>query len=539
MKKGILKVGNVRPVHTRFDIESLLNNKPELRECLFARGYFVTNDSSINADEYPFYGLWNCEQVDDYRVFVHNNESFYVYYEGKKKYLIIGNAYNPVSLKWKEEDLLKDCARTSTVDEFFNEINNWTGAFVLFVIDDNGLSALTDASSMKMCNYCVTNSCVYLSSHAQLIADILNCPMTEYAAKIRVTKMYNTGMRWLPGNMTAYKKIYRLGCNLIGEYNKNSGEYSVSRFWPVKMHTELDGSEEYEKQVEKIYELIHNNLLLCTKKWKIPAISLTGGMDSGGTFACTKGITNSFRIFSYDCKEQEKKDSDVAEQICEKVGVKHYQYHIPDNNSDVKNYDELCMIIDHNTSYIKNLAEEEIRKIIFFHRIDDFDVEIKSDVAEIGRAFYSQKYGMKMPKEFTPRQVSLVQTRFVFMPRLFRQTISEYKRHLNEIKLSSSLFNYDHSDLLYWEYRIAITSAYTTMSMGMSHTMTFPYNNRQILDAFLSFPYELRLEDYPQRAIIHNKMPEMIIKNGEVKNKYLGKRRVLLEQWFFKIRSYI
>ena len=538
-RKSFFKADNVRPVHTRSDIESLLNKNTELRECLFARGYLVTNDNSIDANEYPFYGQWNYEEVGNYRVFIHKNERFFVYREAKKKLLIIGNAYNPVSMKWKEEELLKELASTSTEDGFYNEINNWTGAFVLFVIDDNGLSVLTDASSMKMCNYSLAKGYIYLSSHAQLLADILDAPMTEYAAKIRTTKMYNIGMRWMPGNTTAYKNVYRLECNVIGNYNNKKATVTRSRFWPLKSHNEFITTEDYEKGTKEIFELIHNNLLLSLKKWKAPAITLTGGMDSRCTFACSKGITEQFKIVSYDCKDQEKKDSEIAKKICDKVEIKHYQYHIPELNSRFHDYDKLCMIIDHNTSYVLNNAEEEIRKIIVFRGINDFDVELKSDIAEIGRAFYGQKYGMKMPKTFSARQASILQTRFLFMPSLFRKTQREYKKHLREINLSNPLFNYDHSDLLYWEYRIAICSAYTTLSMGMTnYTMTFPYNNRRILETFLCFPYGLRVTDYPQNEIIRNIMPEMIVDEGKVENKYLSKRRVMLEKLYFKLRSF-
>ena len=539
-KKGIFRAENARPVHTRSDIELLLNKKPELRDCLFARGYLVTNDNSIDANAYPFYSQWQYENVGDYRVFVHKNENYSVYNEGEKKYLIVGNAYNPISMKWMEEDLLKDCANTSTVDEFYNEINNWTGAFVLFIFDENELSVMTDASSMKMCNYSIDNGNIYLSSHVQLLADLLDVPMTEYAAKIRTTKMYNTGMRWMPGNTTAYDNIFRLECNLIGIYNNKKATFSSSRFWPLKSHDEFCTIKDYEKGNKEIYELIHNNLLLSIKKWKTPAITLTGGMDSGCTFACSKGITEKFRIVSYDCKDQERKDSEIAKKICDKVNVKHYQYHIPELNSQVHDYEAICMILDHNTSYVMNLAEEEIRKIIVFRDINDYDVELKSDVAEIGRAFYGQKYGMKMPKVFSPRQASLLQTRFLFMPSLFRKTKKEYKKHLEEINLTKPLYNFEHSDLIYWEYRIAASSAYTTLSMGMTnYTMTFPYNNRHILELFLCFPYELRVSDYPQNEIIRNIMPEMVLDEGKVENKYLSKRRVILEKVFFRIRSFI
>ncbi|MBR0082241.1 MAG: hypothetical protein IJP98_05845 [Clostridia bacterium] len=523
----------VRQVLKQSDIKKLLNEKPQYRDCLFAGGYLLTNDTAIDGNQYPFYGEWNTCSICDYTLYVHRNETFYSFNCSNRVFLLVGHAYNPIRMKWDEHELLKDCSEHFGTDAFFDTINEWTGVFVLFVLDSAGgrVEALTDATSMKMCHYLQNGEKLYFSSHVQMLADLLNLPMTYYAARIRKTRMYNTGLRWLPGKMTTYENAFRLGANLIASFE--NGKVTVSRFYPRKPHEEVATQEEFDTQVESIYRLIRGNLELCKKKWGNPAISLTGGMDSGCTFACTKGITDSFHIFSFDCKEQERLDAEAAEKICERVGVHHFLYTVPRNNSDIKDYDILCKLIDHNTAYVMNLAENEVRKIIVLHNMHAFNVELKSDIAEIGRAFYERKYGFPMPEALNARQMAIMQTRFFFMPHLLKETEIEYRQYMKETGMEKPIFNFEHSDLFYWEYRIALGASGCTLSMGMAHPLTFPYNNRVLLEKMLSFPHSMRAKDYPQQAIMESKMPEMIGRDVKVEDQYFGKWRILLEKTFF------
>lgn len=527
----------VRPVLNKHDIEELLQSHSEYRNCLFARGYLITDNLNVNENEYPFYGNWTKTTFQDYAVLVHKWETFFSLPLGDKTILLIGHAYNPVNMKHDEIELLKDCSSCIGADSFFEEINNWTGVFALFIIDHqtHGIQYLTDAACMKMANYVSYRGNYYVSSHVQLLADVLDLPMTEYAAGIRKTRVYNTGMRWLPGDTTAYEHIHRLGTNLFAEYSNQ--HTIVKRFYPRKPHADIANQEQFENYTEEIAQLMQNNLRLCMKKWRRPAISLTGGMDSGCTFACSAGITNEFNIFSFDCKEQEGIDSEAARTICKNVGVSHHNYYIPRSNAQVRDYDVLCKLIDHNTAYVMNLAEAEIRKIIVLYRLNEFDVEIKSDVAEIGRVFYERKYGMPMPEVFQARHMAILQTRFFLLPRLQRKTEREYQAYLTKTGIETPSYNYEHSDLIYWEYRSAVAAASSTQSMGMAHTLTFPYNNRSILEKFLSFPHDMRMEDYPQKRIMEKWMPQMLSSDTRVEDKYFGKWRVLIEKLFFKFKT--
>lgn len=529
-------MNNKHPICTKDEISEILDRYPQYRECLFARGYLVTDDDTIDPMTYPFYGAWKQYDVCGKRFLVHPFENLYRRDTAERTFVLIGHAYNPFNMKYKEADLLEDCvAEPFSMNKLFHTVNEWTGAFAFFVIENGKTSFFTDATSMKMCNYCSANGYAYVSSHVQLLADLQGYKMRNYTKKIRETKVYNIGLRWMPGLTTAYAEVARLGPNLCAEWEH--GEVSIRRFYPYAAHEEVCSEELYAQQVDKICRIMRNEMELCTKKWNRPAISLTGGMDSGATFASTKGFTDQFRIFSFECKEAERKDAVAAEKICGLEAVPFHLYHIPTNEDELADYEAIEKIVNHNTAYVKNLAKEEIRKIAYLKDIHDFDVEAKSDVAEIGRVFYERKYGMKMPDKLHERHLSLMQTRFFFMPLLLRQTDKDYRAYLKATNLLKAPFNYEHSDLVYWEFRIGVSAATTTLSLGMTSELTFPYNNRKLLEMFLAFPHEVRMQDYPQKELMKKMMPEIVQKDVQVEDGYFNQWRIRLERMYFRYKT--
>lgn len=524
------------PICTKEEIAEILDRRPQYRDCLFARGYLVTDDASIDASGYPFYGLWQQHDIRGKKIYIHPSEKLYQYETAERTFVLIGHAYNPFNGKHEEQSLLEDCgAEPFSTETLFRTASEWTGIFAMFVLQRESVLFFSDATSMKSCNYVMKNGKFYAASHAQLLADLLELPMTKYAAKIRDTKVYNTGMRWMPGTNTAYESVQRLCPNLYAE--AKNGAVDIHRFYPVYAHEELTSKEAQEQMADRIGQALQTGMELCLKKWPRAALSLTGGMDSGAAFASTKSFSDKFRIFSFDCKGSEVRDSNAAREICKTEGLEHHQYHIPADSAEIPDFDDLKKIVNHNTSYIKNLAEEEIRKIAYLRSLNDFDVEIKSDIAEIGRAFYDRKYGMRLPEKLNERHLSALQTRFVCMPRLLRQTDKAYRKSLKDTALTEAPFNYDHADLVYWEYRIGAATAMTTLSLEMAHELTLPYNNRKLLDMFLCFPHEQRLQDFPQKYVIKTRMPEIVREDVQVQNAYFGKRRILLEKAYFRYRT--
>lgn len=292
-----------------------------------------------------------------------------------------------------------------------------------------------------------------------------------------------------------------------------------------------------ERVIQQIGELIHNNLACGAEKWKRCTISLSGGTDSKTTLACANGLYDRYSYYSFHSKPQELVDAQGAMKICEKLGLKHTLHHIPDKNEDIQDFAFIKKLLQHSTSYFKNLADNEIRKYVYLYDLDAYDIEMKSWASEVARVFFERKYQLKMPKVFNERHCSVLQTRFFGHPCLLKWSDKEYYRFLREIGLEKPLYNYEHSDLIYWEIRMGCWGVSVISSQQLYHRMSMPMNNRKILELFLSLPREERKTDSVHKEIMAYMNKAVVDADVEVPNLYFHSYRIWMEKLYFLIRT--
>lgn len=345
---------------------------------------------------------------------------------------------------------------------------------------------------------------------------------------------YPLGGGYLPGDLSPYKNLKRLGPNTLIRY---SNKFDMERFYPTKPHPELS-NDKYEKTLNRIAELMNKNIELCTKKWNTPAISITGGMDSKTTLSCANGLYDKYKCYTFHSKPQEEEDAKVAEKICNKIGIKHKIYPIASKNEDVEHYEILKQIIYHNASYIGKPKDNEVRKFIYLNKLNEFDVELKSWVSEIGRAMQGRKLGLDLPKTLTPRHFTIFNTRYFATPKLLRYSDTQYKDYLKRIALDKPLYNYLHGDSFQWEFRDGSWASNATTTQDIfSHTVTMPMNNRKLIDMFLWFPYEYRKQDKVHKGVIKASNEEIAKLDVGVKNKSSRTKRLFIEKTYYYYRT--
>ena len=116
-------------------IKKILTNKPQYKECLFSRGYLITEDN-LNVEEYPFYNLWKTEKIGKYTAFVHKDQDHCLYDRDGVSFLIVGHAYNPFNEIYDEETLLSQAADAyfQSKEVFFECINESSSIFWINVV---------------------------------------------------------------------------------------------------------------------------------------------------------------------------------------------------------------------------------------------------------------------------------------------------------------------------------------------------------------------------------------------------------------------
>lgn len=523
-------------------IKKILEQYPQYQEDLFSRGYLVTSRVFDNLNDYPFYNKWKmmpCGILKDKRrinIYSHGLQDCYTFEKDGIIAAIVGHAYNPFDMKYDEVEILEDCitAYQKSSEDFFEKVSELTGTHLILLNDKDKLILVQDCSGMKSCYFGNVNGDLYITSHPQLVGDICDLPTDPFVKKLVKSRCYNIGNRHLPGNITPFKELKRLGGNTYAEYIQ---DFRIKRFYPCGPHDEIKTKEQFDAGIQEIVNIMHRNIELATKKWENPTISLSGGTDSKTTLACANGLYNKFSYFSFHCKPQEMVDANAAHKICGELGLEHTIYPIPDNNEDVEGFDELKRIIDHNTSYFKNTADHEIRKMIFLNRLNAHDVELKSWASETVRVFLERKYKVKMPKVLSERHFSIFQTRYFLTPFLLKKSDRLYKDFMKEIGLEGPLYNFEHSDLFYWEVRMGAWGTSVVSSLDFCHNVTMPFNNRKLIELFLSFPHEERKLDNVHKAVIALANKQIDDMNVEIKNLYFHSYRIWLEKVYYYYRT--
>lgn len=518
-------------------IKKILNDKPQYRECLFSRGYLITDDNSLDTNAYPFYGEWKVTEIGKYSAIIHKDQDSTIYSKDDLSFLIIGHAYNPFNDVYDENTLLSQASDAYAISKeaFFECISEWTGIFAVFVFDKEVIG-VQDCAGIKALYYGKVSDNICFTSHPQMVADIYDLKIDPFIEKLVSNRFYNIGNRYLPGDLSPFKELKRIGANVYISLDMNEN-FSVNRFYPVRPLDIKTTEEEYRLGIEQAYKILHKNIELASLKWPNSAISLSGGTDSKTTLSCANGLYDRFSYFSFQSKDTEITDSNAAREICDKIGLKHDIYPIPAQNSEIEDYDELKAIIVHSYGYVRGLAEREIRKHICMYRWNYFDTEVKSWISEVVRVFFERKYGTKFPKKLSARHFSIFQTRYFLSPMLLRKSDKIYKEYMKKFDLVEPKFNFEHTDMYYWEVRMSSWGMMVTQSLDICHRITFPFNNRKLIELMLTLDREKRKTDIAHNDIIKIANKDIYDSNIHILNNYFRSRRIMLENLYFKYRT--
>ncbi len=275
------------------------------------------------------------------------------------------------------------------------------------------------------------------------------------------------------------------------------------------------------------------------KKWNVSAISMTGGVDSKTTLSCTKNSYDNYKYFSYISNDEEKVDALAANKIAEKLGLNHEIHVISKKNNDFPEYEDIKKIIEINSGNIGKSNENDIRKRIHYLNNKNFDVEVKSWVSEIGRAYYYKRFLKKrFPKKPRPRYLTTLYKVFVNKRKLVKQTNEIFKNYMDKYLTKDVMNKINWVDLFFWEFRVGSWNRLViTGEHKISFDVTIPYNNRTLLTQFLSIPVEKRIKDIPHKDIMKKANPQVAEMNISVTNVKHTKNRARLERLYLEVHS--
>ena len=515
-------------------IKRELDANEQYRDRLYCRDYIFTDASHISFEQYPFYGKWKIKKIGRYTLATHPLTHVFVCHGNDYTLALVGHAFDPITGEVDETVVLAQLSEALRQGQnaFFDALDRLTGVFVIFSVNKTEFQAVQDCGGQKMLYFGRVGGNVVVTSTPQLVGDVFSLSVDSQIRRLVDSKGYFRGSGFLPGNLSPFKELKRLGPNTRVLYHNET--FSIQRIFPRLERKALENEADKQHLIQVMHELFQQNIALTLKKWDRVSLSLTGGIDSQTTFANAKPWWDTIYCFSFISKPSEKLDAEAAAEICSRLGVVHHLYQIPKSSDAIEDYEFLAKILEQNASNICKINPNEKRKFIWLERQNDFDVELKSDMSEVGRAYTERKYkGVSVPRMMHPRHLTINQGRYFMEPWCMRFADKAYRSFMEETGLTGDLLGYSMHDLVYWEVRMGAWASTSFSSQEYIHEITIPYNNRLLLEMFLRFPENDRKLDLPHKMLMASGSRELADMKVRVKDSYLGSKRMLAETLYY------
>lgn len=509
------------------------------KDKLYVAGFLLTTAQNVvRMDIGIDWDKWDKHIFSKYLLFAHPEQKVFSFFSDSKYFILVGHAYNPFTMESDENQILNRLSQlfgTKDYEEYFDQL---TGLFFYVVIDGDKLIMNTDCAGMLPAYYAKIDGEVYCSAYSQMIADLCNLSEDEYVTKLKKSRLFHLYGWFLPGDMSPYKEVRRIVANTEIKFD---GDFSCHRFYPRKKYSIINDSD-YEIRIGQIGEIMHNNMLLIDDKWKNPAISLTGGMDSQTTLACAGDIQNRFEYYSYISLPREATDANAAHHICESKGLHHTIYQVELDKTNLDDFDDVDKLVERHSSYLGKGNGNDICKRISLRKQLPYDVEVKSWVSEVARASRYKMYSKKKMPKMTARRLTTMYKVFAFNRGDAVKTDKKFKAYMDNSGLKQAIEKYDYpwSEFFVWEIVFGGWGSLTlTGEHRLSNDITIPYNNRALLDMMLRTPLDKRISDQMNKDIIKHMDKELSELNVHVINGNETKAREIGEKIYFELHSRI
>lgn len=294
--------------------------------------------------------------------------------------------------------------------------------------------------------------------------------------------------RYLPGLVTPYAGLLPLTAN--NQLDVSNG--CSRRFFPREA---LAPRAFDDKIVDEIAEIMLSQARIIGSLDRPLTLAATGGRDSRVSAVTFSGQPRlSYYSFHMPSINHLTEDVDIARKLAKIEGV-------PLDVYELETYKDAAFgkaFKAHSPRGIWPAAA-----LCYLREFQPDAIHIRSTVSEIGRVFYSKRTS----KSVTPEVLAGTYTRTEFR---HESLVQEAMRDF--IKLTnfdvSQFFNYDLYDMFYWEHRNSKWQNILCAEAEMATDVFVPFNNRKLLQLFMSVPYRNRLEADIHLALCKRFKPE-------------------------------
>ena len=229
----------------------------------------------------------------------------------------------------------------------------------------------------------------------------------------------------------------------------------------------------------------------------------------------------------------------AAKKIADHFRTKHTIYYIPDNNSDIKDFEIKAAILIHNDGYIAPQYPNEVRKRCYLEEHCDINVEVKSWVSETIRAYWHKHFDRKSLPVLSPKLYRNLYKIFLGNRSLAHQIDEIFEDYINTYDYNAVPETFLPADMFRWEVTNNSWGGLNISEMRYCFEITIPYNNRKLLETLLCIPLEKRISDQHHLDMKKYLNEDMYNMNIVIQNKEQTKIRARLLNIVFNINMWL
>ena len=239
--------------------------------------------------------------------------------------------------------------------------------------------------------------------------------------------------------------------------------------------------------------------------------SITAGVDSRATLATALGSDALDRVawFTYvrdGSRWTDRADRRISTELAEHYDLDHTLTALLELAPPPENFRNLIRA---------NAFREpspEIERALAAHPSHLPKIHIRSNLSEIGRAFYVRKRPVKKPR--TGADLAGIYRISVkdadIDPQAWNDTVREFEHMHRVTRFGAASRLVDGRDLFYWEHRMGAWHAQSTLETDVAYDSVSLYNSRAVIAALLGPTLRARMEDRHIKGVIGSADPYLI-----------------------------
>lgn len=469
-----------------------------MNHLLFKRGFLISdsqipNQSGLHIQDWISYKFGNLHLAIDPSV------PYRSFKEKEFEIASIGIIMDPINNLINSNELLENCIEEikRSRDHFWDYIDTLGGRFVILLKEGNEIIAFQDAVGTRSLFYYhkENDDKILLSSHSELIAEIMNLSMDDEAKQFMNLKIFRENMNhYYPGLLSPYKAILSVTPNTYIHLQSKK----ITRFFPRKSwKSEMDKPSLFD-----VPKLLKNQLNLLNSQYSL-AISLTGGIDSRLTLSASRDIKDSIYYYTMiygDHHKGSKRSAEYAKKISEAFELDHHILKHKDEMSP-----EFLSVYKKNTSNVSSEFRAKIANILL-HKYPENRLHIKSNVVDMAKSHSRRRFAF-LPKDSNAKVFSELYGGYLNISYVNRAM--QHFIDITQLK-RDRIYDYGLYDLWSWEFGNGKWQSLCMYEWDVAQDSIVIYSNRNVLKPFIFQSLRQKKNQAMHYRLIKELWPELL-----------------------------